>query len=126
MSANTSRARSRRRSPVAVAALRPRARKLAQQVAAEEVGIHLDGVARRFCESPMRFRNLPPDALADIAVARQLADDLMRGDARLIVGQIPDAADWLEEADKEKIGERAVHHLQIEVRRLRRRPIDDG
>ena len=65
------------------------------------------------------------DARIDVGRALQPPADLQRRDARLVVGEPPDAADRLEEADEEQAGDRRMHHLQIERRRLGHVPVGD-
>src|SRR5262245_31893528 len=55
----------------------------------------------------------------------QPSTDLQRGDPRLVVGESPDAAEGLEQADEEQAGNPRMHHLQVQRRRLGQVPTGD-
>src|SRR6266540_4279896 len=63
------------------------------QVAAEIVVIHLERVARRFLEVPMR--GFAADPGGNVGGTRQVPGDLQGGDTRLVIGEPPDASDRL-------------------------------
>src|SRR5262249_55705902 len=93
------------------------------EVAAEVVVIHLDGMPARSLEMPMR--GLTADPGSDVDGTRQASGDLQRGNARLMIGQSPDAADRLKQSDEEQIVDPRVHHLEIERRRPAPGPVPD-
>ena len=102
------------------------ARELAQEFAPEIMIVDLDRMTRRAVEMPMRRPILSRDAGIDIGWPSQLTGDLQRRDPRLVIGQSPDAADRLKQADEKKIIDPRVHHLEVERRRSVRIPVDDG
>jgi hypothetical protein len=68
---------------------------LRQKRFAELVKVNLDGVARRSLVPPMGMPDFPFDACAKIGRARQPPRDLKGRNTRLVIGEIPDAAERL-------------------------------
>ena len=68
---------------------------LRQKRLAELIKVDLDGVARRSLIPPMGMPDVPFNACAKISGARQLPRDLKGRNTRLVIGEIPDAAERL-------------------------------
>ena len=68
---------------------------LRQKRLAELVKVNLNGVAHRSLVPPMGMPDFLFDACAKISGARQLPRDLKGRNPRLMIGEIPDAAERL-------------------------------
>src|SRR5688572_22495366 len=64
--------------------------------------------------------DLTAQARAYVGRTAQASADLQRGDAGLEVGQAPDAAYGVEQADEVQAGNAGVHHVQVAARRAGR------
>ena len=65
------------------------------------------------------------DARAEVSRSVQISGDLQCGDASLMVGQPPNAAERLKQADEIQIGNLAMQHFEPERRTFGHLPIDD-
>src|SRR5215472_6566822 len=76
---------------------------LAQQRAAEVVIVDLNKVARRGAKPLAPLAHFPGRSRGDVARTLERARDLKRRDPGLKIGEPPDAADRLKEADEEQV-----------------------